>query len=281
MLRLGEYTHVRGTTRRWRSHRESIALVPTMGFLHQGHLRLIEWARQQCARVVVSLFVNPTQFGPEEDLAAYPVDLERDAALLDQANVDLLYAPDVREMYAPTHSTWVVEEQVGCGLCGASRPDHFRGVATVVCKLLHRVEPDIAVFGEKDWQQLAVLRRMVRDLDFAVQIVGRPIVREMDGLALSSRNTYLTASERAQAPALYAGLVVMRDAVATGQQDAAVLQRKALDLLRKRMPLGVVEYVQIVDPESLQPLETVQGPALAVAAVRLGKARLIDNLRLR
>lgn len=280
MLRFEEHHAVRQTVRQWRSEGQTVGLVPTMGFLHQGHLSLIDWARAHCDRVVVSIFVNPTQFSPGEDLATYPVDIEGDASLLVQANVDLLYIPDTQEMYRPGHSTWVVEENVGTGLCGADRPGHFRGVATVVCKLFHRVEPDLAVFGEKDWQQLAVLRRMVRDLDFAIQIVGRPIVREEDGLALSSRNAYLTPEQRDQAPALFAGLQVMRQALQMGGSESAGIKQEALRFWKRHLPLGQVEYLEIVDPESLQPLKTIHGPALAAVAMRLGRARLIDNLRL-
>lgn len=280
MLQYSDYRLLRPVVRDWQGQGKRVGLVPTMGYLHLGHLSLVRWARENCERVVVSIFVNPTQFGPDEDYDSYPVDRDRDLALLAKEGADLVYTPELRDMYAPDHSCWVVEDQVGQGLCGASRPGHFKGVTTVVCKLLQRIGPDLAVFGQKDWQQLAVIRRMVRDLDFQVQLIGRPTVRERDGLALSSRNKYLSAQEREQAPALYAGLQDLRRVVQGGQTDVQSLLHRAKQYWSSKIPQGRLEYLEIVDPETLKPLQTIDGPALAAVAFYLGRARLIDNILL-
>lgn len=265
---------------RWRAEGLRIALVPTMGYFHEGHLSLMRRARLLAHRVVLSRFVNPTQFGPAEDLDAYPRDAERDLALARAEGVDALFQPAPEVMYAPDHATWVDVPALSSVLCGASRPLHFRGVCTVVLKLFHLARPHVAVFGEKDWQQLTVIRRMARDLNVDVEIVGHPIVREADGLALSSRNAYLTPDERAQAPGIRRGLLATAEQVRRGERDAAVL----LDTLRKHLkrdvPLGEADYLAIVHPDSLQSLTSLDDAALIAVAVRLGKARLIDNLRL-
>jgi len=256
------------------------ALVPTMGAFHRGHLSLMKWARDNSRRVIVSLFVNPTQFGPGEDLAAYPRAFERDARLAEEHGADALFAPRPEDMYSEDHATWVEVPKLTRALCARSRPGHFRGVATIVTKLLILACPNIAVFGEKDWQQLAVIRRLVVDLNLPVKIVGRPTVREDDGLAMSSRNAYLSEDERKQAPNIYAGLRELNKWRKAGEKSAQTLVQRLEEHYRRTMPSGEIDYIQIVHPRTLEPLSTVVGPALAAAAVRFGKARLIDNLLL-
>ena len=253
-----------------------VGLVPTMGALHEGHLSLIKQAGAECACVVVSIFVNPTQFGPAEDFSRYPRDLERDLAQAAQAGADVAFVPAAEEMYLPHHSTWVEVEGLTNGLCGAARPGHFRGVATIVAKLLNACGPDRAYFGQKDAQQLAVIRRMVRDLNMAVDIVACPIVREADGLAMSSRNVYLSARERAQAPALRRALIRAEELVEAGERQAAVLERAMSEILAEA-ETGSVEYVAIVDAVDLQPLGRLTGDCLLALAVRFGTTRLVDN----
>jgi pantoate--beta-alanine ligase len=264
----------------WRAQGLTIALVPTMGFLHAGHLSLFDHARTQADRLVASIFVNPTQFGPNEDLDRYPRDLPRD---LDQARVhgvDLVFAPEAGAMYQPDHATWVDVPELGQGLCGASRPGHFRGVCTVVAKLFGLVRPDVAVFGEKDWQQLAILRRMNRDLELGVTVVGRPIFREPDGLAMSSRNVYLTPEERASAPAIRQGLLLVRQAASRGEVDASKLGLMFRAHLAEKLSASRVDYAEFVHPEALTPVASVDAPTLFAVAVFLGSVRLIDNILL-
>ena len=256
------------------------ALVPTMGFFHDGHLALMDKARELADTVLVSLFVNPTQFGPAEDLDKYPRDLDRDQELARQHGAAILFAPEPDTMYAPGHATWVQVPELSTGLCGASRPTHFRGVCTVVAKLFHLASPTYAVFGEKDWQQLAIIRRMVKDLDFDVRVVGHPIVREPDGLALSSRNVNLDPDERAQAPAIQAGLKELEARIRSGEASAEALLAGLRAFYAERLPLGRVDYAELVDPDSLEPLGRVAGPVLAAVAVHMRRARLIDNLRI-
>jgi len=261
----------------WRAAGERIALSPTMGALHEGHLSLARLGRERAQRVVASIFVNPTQFAPHEDFAAYPRDEARDAALLADAGCDLLFAPSVGEMYAPGFSTAVTVAGVSEPLEGAARPTHFAGVATVVAKLLIQAGPDVAVFGEKDYQQLQVIRRLVRDLDLPVEIVGAPIVREPDGLAMSSRNAYLTPSERPVAAqlniTLAAAAAALRDG---GRVDAAEAQ--ARDALQTA-GFARVDYVEARDPEDLSRLGPgpISGPGRVLAAAVVGRTRLIDN----
>jgi pantoate--beta-alanine ligase len=260
-----------------------LALVPTMGYLHDGHRSLLREARRRADQggkrglALASIFVNPTQFGPSEDLSRYPRDLAGDLATCEEAGIDLVLAPpDPALMFAPDHQTWVEVERASQGLCGGSRPGHFRGVATVVAKLLNLTRPHLAVFGEKDWQQLAVIRAMVRDLAFGVEIVGMPIVREVDGLARSSRNAYLQPGQRQAALALSRSLFEARDAVAAGQREAAVLTGAA----RARLAAAGarLDYVEIVHPHTLQPVaEAVPGSVMLLAA-SVGTTRLIDNL---
>ncbi|MEF2145446.1 MAG: pantoate--beta-alanine ligase [Desulfovibrionaceae bacterium] len=271
---------LQGLCRAWRTQGLSVALVPTMGFFHAGHLALMDRARGLADKLVVSLFVNPTQFGPNEDLDSYPRDLERDSELAQAHGADLLFTPEPGSMYAPDHATWIEVPELARGLCGASRPIHFRGVCTVVSKLFHLVDPDVAVFGEKDWQQLAIIRRMVRDLDFPVRIVPQPIVREEDGLAMSSRNVRLTPEERLQAPGIQKGLAMLQELVHGGERSVPALKEALFAHYAENVPLGRVDYAEIVHPESLTPAETLTGPALAAVAIHMSKARLIDNFLL-
>ena len=253
-----------------------VALVPTMGALHDGHLSLIELARRHADRVVASVFVNPVQFDRADDFARYPRDLERDGALLAGAGADVLFAPDVSEIYPAGSQTFVTVEQLAQPLCGAHRPGHFRGVATVVLKLFTVVQPHVAVFGEKDFQQVALIRRMVRDLFLDIDVVGAPIVREADGLAMSSRNRHLTAPERAAALCLSAALDAAEAAVVAGTHDPAVVLAAANDAIA-REPLARVDYVSLVDPDTLAPVAGVDDRALLALAVWIGSTRLIDN----
>ncbi|QGY38821.1 pantoate--beta-alanine ligase [Pseudodesulfovibrio cashew] len=264
----------------WRREGLTIGLVPTMGFFHDGHLALMERARPLCDKLVVSLFVNPTQFGENEDLDKYPHDLDGDTAKAWSKGVDLLFAPEAGAMYAQDHATWINVPALGEHLCGAARPGHFQGVCTVVTKLFMLTQANLAVFGQKDWQQFAILRRMVRDLNIPVELIGHEIVREKDGLAMSSRNAYLTETERASAPAIRKGLLKTADKVRSGMRNVDDIKRFLHDEFAAALPMGEVDYAEIVDPDDIVPLKEVTGPALLAVAVRLGKARLIDNLLL-
>jgi pantoate--beta-alanine ligase len=248
-----------------------------MGALHEGHLSLIRAARALDGFVVVSIFVNPTQFGPGEDFEEYPRDLPRDLALAQGAGADLVFSPSAAELYPEGFGTWVEVEGLTEGLCAASRPGHFRGVCTVVVKLLNICRPDRAYFGEKDAQQLAVVRKMVRELDIPVDIVGCPTVREPDGLALSSRNARLSPQQRAQAPALYRALRVGLTLIENGVRDAAVVKKEMRSVLEDA-DLAQIDYVEVVDAGSLKPLNTIRGRCLLAVAVWFGKVRLIDSL---
>jgi pantoate--beta-alanine ligase len=259
-----------------RSADSSVGLVPTMGFLHEGHLSLVRRARRENDICVVSIFVNPLQFGPSEDLEAYPRDMERDLGLLSSEGADLVFAPDPEEMYLPDRSVVVTERDLSRSLCGADRPGHFDGVCTVVLKLFNIISPDRAYFGEKDYQQLLVVRRMVRDLDVDVQIRGCPIVRERDGLAMSSRNIYLGESERIDALALSKALVGARSVFDAGERDCRKIMATVKSVLEAH-PLVSIDYAEIRDAETLLPVERVERRAVVALAVRVGKARLIDN----
>lgn len=267
--------------RAWHVAGEDIALVPTMGYYHAGHEDLMSHGRGLAQRLVVSLFVNPAQFGPGEDLEAYPRDAERDAAIAANHGADVLFMPSPASMYAPDHATWVEAPELAKGLCGQSRPIHFRGVCTVVLKLFLLTQAEVAVFGQKDWQQQAIIRRMVRDLNVPIRIETRPTTREADGLALSSRNVYMTAQERAQAPEIRRGLLYAQKLVSEGEKNAAFLREAVLRRWAERLPLGRLDYLTVVHPESLAPLDEINGPALMACAVRMGKSRLIDNILLR
>lgn len=267
----------------WRADGERIVLVPTMGWFHAGHLSLMRLARTLGSRTIVSLFVNPIQFGPREDLGSYPRDLERDRRLAEQEGVDALFAPAVEEMFDPQFQTRVTLGSISQGLCGADRPGHFDGVATIVTKLFHLMVPHTAVFGEKDLQQLALIRRMVRDLNFAVEIVGHPIVRETDGLAMSSRNSYLTEAERKEALCLYQAICLCREIVEKSENTASVAELVAEAERSIRSHDGCrVEYVQVVDRHSLLPCATVDRDSVMAVAVKINdRVRLIDNGLLR
>jgi len=259
---------------------QTIGVVPTMGYLHEGHLTLMRRARAEQGFVIATLFVNPLQFGPQEDFAVYPRDLNRDSALAETTGIDLLFAPSVDEMYPAGNGrtlTFVDVEKITTTLCGASRPGHFRGVATVVTKLFNLTEADTAYFGQKDAQQVAVIRRMIEDLNMNVQIVAVPIVREPDGLALSSRNQFLSPSERKAGLVLSRSLNRARELLTTGERDVIVILATMDDLIRQE-PLAVVDYISIVDTQTLEPVKQLSGAALIALAVRFGKTRLIDNL---
>ena len=267
---------MQGRARQWRDHGLKVVLVPTMGFFHRGHLSLMEYGRTIGERLVVSLFVNPAQFGPQEDLARYPRDLERDARLAREAGVDCLYTPGAGAMYPPGYQTFVEVESLSQGLCGASRPGHFRGVATVVLKLLHQVAPRVAVFGEKDYQQLMVVKQMVADLAVPTEIVGRPIVREPDGLAMSSRNTYLSPEGRAAALCLYRALLAARELVASGAKSREPILAAVRQII-DAAPGAKIDYVALVDPATLKEVEAIPGEARLLLAVWVNNTRLIDN----
>jgi pantoate--beta-alanine ligase len=267
---------VRALAAEWRGQKLKIALVPTMGYFHQGHLSLMAYGRTRGDRLVVSLFVNPAQFGPQEDFAKYPRDPERDARLARDAGVDVLYAPAPGDMYPPGYQTYVTVEGLSQGLCGASRPGHFQGVATVVLKLFQQVKPHVAVFGEKDYQQLAVIKRLAADLDLAVEIVGRPIVREPDGLALSSRNTYLNSEERQSARCLWRALTAARELVLSGARSRDHILEAVRQIIMST-PRTSIDYLALVDPETLREVETIHGQARLLLAVWVGQTRLIDN----
>lgn len=254
-----------------------VGLVPTMGYLHEGHLSLARRARAECASVAASIFVNPTQFGPNEDLASYPRDLPRDLAMLEAAGVDLVWTPTPEIVYPTGFQTWVTVEEVAKPLEGSQRPGHFRGVATVVAKLFNAFQPHRAYFGQKDAQQVAVIKQMVRDLNFPVEIVVCPTVREPDGLAMSSRNAYLSAEQRAAAPVLFRALNAAATAFAAGERDAEALRQLMAGIIDAE-PLARRQYVSVADPETLQELEGSIQRALLSMAVFIGKTRLIDNL---
>lgn len=256
-----------------------VGLVPTMGYLHEGHLSLVRRARAENAQVVATIFVNPTQFGPHEDFARYPRDVPRDLAMLEKEGTDLVFVPPVEEMYPTGFRTYVNVEEITARLEGAARPGHFRGVATVVCKLFNLVQPQRAYFGQKDAQQLVVIRRMARDLDFDLEIVPCPTVREPDGLAMSSRNVYLNPEERRAATVLYRALTAAQARYQAGERDAEALRRVMREVLAAE-PLARVDYVSVAEPETLTELTQVSGTALASLAVYIGTTRLIDNVLL-
>ena len=266
---------LRERTRLIREGGKTIALVPTMGALHKGHMALVELAKRQADHVIVSLFVNPRQFGPNEDLAKYPRSEEADAARLAEAGVTVLWMPPVSEIYPEGFATSVLVAGLGDVLCGAARPGHFEGVATIVAKLFNQIRPDVAIFGEKDWQQLVIIRRMVRDLDMEVELVGMPILRDADGLALSSRNAYLSEAERRAALTLPQALQQAAAEIEGGADIAGALAAARERLLSAGF--GSVDYVALVDAGSLEPLEALDREARLLGAARIGTTRLIDN----
>jgi len=270
---------LRAAVRAAKSQGQRVGFVPTMGALHEGHLSLVRAARQQCPFVVASVFVNPAQFGPNEDFAKYPRNLERDRQMLESEGVSLLFAPPVEEMYPAGANTFVTVEGLSDKLCGRSRPGHFRGVTTVVSKLFHIVEPDLAFFGQKDAAQAAIIRRMVRDLKFPTEIVVCPIVREADGLAMSSRNAYLDPAQRKQALVLFRALARLQTLVDQGEADSRNLIAAAKSVLADEREVRL-DYVEVVNPESLEPVADVSKGALVAVAAFVGNTRLIDNLLL-
>jgi pantoate--beta-alanine ligase len=276
--------NMRSACRAARSQGKRLGFVPTMGALHEGHLSLLRAAKASCDVVAASIFVNPTQFGPNEDLSKYPRDFERDQNLLQKEGVELLFAPSVEEMYPAGATTWVTVEEFSGRLDGRSRPGHFRGVTTVVAKLFHVVEPDAAFFGQKDAAQLAIIRRMVRDLNFPVEIVACPIVREPDGLAMSSRNAYLDPLQRKQALVLYRSLTKVKKLYDAGEREASKLAAVgSAEIARAEVAEKKsvrLDYFEIVDPQGLEPVENVTKGALVVVAAYIGSTRLIDNLTL-
>jgi pantoate--beta-alanine ligase len=270
---------MRAACRAVRGNGARLGFVPTMGALHEGHLSLVRSARNSCDAVAASIFVNPAQFGPSEDLAKYPRSFERDRELLEKDGVELLFAPSVEEMYPAGAATWITVEGLSNKLDGRSRPGHFRGVTTVVAKLFHVVEPDAAFFGQKDAAQVAIIRRMVRDLNFAVEIVVVPIVREPDGLAMSSRNAYLDAQQRKQGLVLHRSLMLVKKLSDQGERNAAKLAAAAREELATE-PGARLDYFEIVNPDTLDPVEDTSRGALATVAAFVGTTRLIDNVLL-
>ncbi|AIH04775.1 MULTISPECIES: pantoate--beta-alanine ligase [Thermodesulfobacterium] len=253
-----------------------IGFVPTMGYLHEGHLSLVRKAKSLADKVVVSIFVNPLQFGPREDFREYPRDLERDLSLLEKENVDVVFVPSEEEMYPSDYQTYVEVVNLTDKLCGAFRPGHFKGVTTVVLKLFNIIQPDIAVFGEKDYQQLLVIKQMVKDLNLDIEIVGSPTVREPDGLAMSSRNIYLSPKERESAVSLNRALELAEKLVKEGEKNPEKIKKTLFEFLRMH-PYLIVQYIEIVDPETLDPVEVIEKPVVCAIAAYVGKARLIDN----
>lgn len=277
MIKANTVSQVREQVKKWKKEGLSVGLVPTMGYLHKGHASLVDEAVRQCDKVVVSDFVNPTQFGPGEDLETYPRDFEHDCALLEAHGCHMVFHPDVSEMYTEEIATYVENiSDMPKTLCGKTRPIHFRGVCTVVSKLFNIVTPDKAFFGMKDAQQLAIIRKMVTDLSFGIEIVGCPIVREDDGLAMSSRNTYLSAEERKQALVLSRAVKLGQELIAKGEHDADKITSEMKALITE-MPLAKIDYVSAVDGISLKDTKTLKNGDLVAMAVYIGKTRLIDN----
>ncbi len=262
----------------WKLKGLTVGFVPTMGYLHEGHLSLVREAKKRNDRAAVSIFVNPKQFGPAEDYNVYPRDFNRDAALLEKEGVDLIFYPAVEEMYPAGYKTYVEVEDLENRLCGRSRPGHFRGVCTVVLKLFNLIQPDEAYFGWKDAQQVIILKKMVEDLNLPVKIRSMPLIREKDGLALSSRNIYLNQQERQASVVLYRSLELAEEIIKNGERQAARIRQQMVNLISAE-PLARIDYVEIVDPQTLEPLVTIDGDALVAVAVYFGRTRLIDNLR--
>jgi len=253
-----------------------IGFVPTMGYLHEGHLSLVRIARERADVVIVSIFVNPTQFGPNEDLEKYPRDFERDERLAEEAGADIIFYPSEKEMYPAGYLTYVTVDEITKTLCGASRPTHFRGVITICAKLFHAVKPHLAVFGQKDAQQAVVIRRMVKDLDFDMEIVVGPIIREEDGLAISSRNSYLSPEEREEALSLHQSLKMAEEMVRKGERRTRDIVDKMRKLIEEKKRTQI-DYIDVIHPETLKPLEMIENRALIALAIFVGKTRLIDN----
>ena len=262
-----------------RKQGRTIAFVPTMGYLHQGHAHLMQEGRKLGDILIVSIFVNPTQFGPGEDFEKYPRDWDRDAQLCESAGVDVIFAPAAQEMYPGGYQTAITVSQVSQNLCGVSRPTHFQGVATVVAKLFNCTKPHVALFGEKDFQQLVVIKRMVEDLNMDIKIIGVPTVREQDGLAMSSRNTYLSADGQHSALSLSQGLRRARDLYQQGERRSRVLIETVREIIDQQQ-CAEIDYIKVCDIETLQDIDVITGPAVMALAVKIGRARLIDNIKL-
>ena len=267
---------VRATVKEWKAKGLKVGFVPTMGYLHEGHESLIRKASEENDRVVVSIFVNPIQFGPKEDLSTYPRDLERDSKVCESAGADIIFHPENEEMYFKDFSTFVDMNGLTAELCGKSRPTHFRGVCTVVTKLFNIVAPDRAYFGEKDAQQLAVIKRMVRDLNIDIEIIGCPIVREKDGLAKSSRNTYLSVEERNAATILNKSLTLAKEKIQAGERDSEIIIKLIEEVINSEK-LARIDYIEVVDSLSMEKVERIEKAVLVAIAVFIGKTRLIDN----
>ncbi len=272
-------SETRAACRQARANRQRLGLVPTMGALHEGHISLVRAAAAQCDAVAVSIFVNPIQFGPAEDLSKYPRPFDRDCRLLEKEGVEILFAPPVEEIYPDSAVTWVLVEGLSEKLDGRSRPGHFRGVSTIVSKLFHIIEPEAAFFGQKDAAQLAVIRRMVHDLNFPVEIVACPIVREPDGLAMSSRNAYLNREERARALVLQRSLQSAQQEFQAGEREAASLISAGKEVFARELQV-ILDYFEIVDPDTLDPVERISRRSLVAVAAYIGSTRLIDNVLL-
>ena len=280
MIHLHTASEMREWTRQQHASGKRIGFVPTMGYLHDGHLSLVDIAAEHSDLVVVSIFVNPTQFGPNEDFDKYPRDMDGDLAKLEARGVAAVYLPEKSTMYPDGYATYVTVDRLGEHLCGASRPIHFRGVTTVVTKLFHAVQPDVAVFGQKDAQQAAIIKRMTVDLDFGLEIMTGPILREEDGLAMSSRNVRLSDEHRAQAPALRRGLKRAFELFQAGNRSANELKQAVEQVIYSDAPAGKVDYIEIVDLDQLQPATVIESPSLLAIAVYFGDVRLIDNVEL-
>ena len=276
MIISGSIKETREQVKEWKKQGLRVGFVPTMGYLHEGHQSLMEAAKKENDKVAVSIFVNPIQFGPNEDFASYPRNLEKDAALCERIGVDLIFHPEASEMYDEDFCTYVDMDGLTKELCGKSRPTHFRGVQTVVSKLFHIIPADSAYFGQKDAQQLAVIRRMVRDLNMDIEIVGCPIVREGDGLAKSSRNTYLSSEERKAALVLSKAVFAGKEKMEQGERDAAEIVSHMKSIIEAE-PLAKIDYVEMVDADSIKPISVAQGRVLTAMAVYIGTTRLIDN----
>ena len=272
-----EISKMREISKFWKRQGYKIAFVPTMGFLHEAHLALVRKAKELGDKTVVSIFVNPLQFGPKEDFREYPRDLEKDLALLEKEKVDAVFIPETEEMYPPDFQTYVEVTKLTTGLCGAFRPGHFKGVTTVVLKLFNIVNPDIAIFGEKDYQQLQVIKQMIKDLNLDIEIVAHPTVREKDGLAMSSRNIYLSSAERESAISLYKALLLAQKLVKEGEKDSQKIKEE-MEKFIYSFPFTKVQYIEFVDPQTLDPIDKINKPVLCALAVYVGKARLIDNM---
>ena len=261
-----------------RQQGKSIGFVPTMGYLHEGHLSLMKCARKENDVVVISIFVNPTQFVPGEDYERYPRDEEGDIKKAKEVGVDIVFIPDVKDMYPDGYSTYVEEKVLSAGLCGARRPGHFKGVTTIVAKLFNIVKPHRAYFGKKDYQQLRVIERMARDLNFDIEIIGCPIVREPDGLAMSSRNVYLSQEERKSALCLYKSLLLAQNMIKNGERNPEIIKKAMEEFILKHPHVKKIDYIEIVDKYTLKPVDKLRGNELIALAVFVGPARLIDNM---